>query len=313
MKNQFKISKLAALFSAILFVSISACDDNSNDADSTVDTASDTSPSDSYNQDISYECTTDRDGWEQCVGNKVQYCHIVEGMEPHFHWGADCAALGYACVETSASTAACLDETSTCAAGTFKCENNSAYNCVMNNGSLSIAIEPCGTAATCQASESEALCEKNAVEETFDPQRACDAILAEAVEFKGVVTVFDDVFAEDYHADQETRISVTLPNNAASYIHFPVFSCGEYAVFFNQTGIFDGIQHRDGTLMTTSGGTAVTLCAENIPEHWHADLEWDGDDDQTEGTDPVPYVIRFKPIPGGGTVEFTVFQIAEEE
>ena len=309
MKTQFSFFRLAALSSLTLFFSIVACDDNNNDAGNTVDTSSDTSKTDTD----SFECAADKDGWEQCVDNKVQYCHIVEGMDPHFHWGADCATLGYACVETSASVAVCLDESSTCTADAFKCENNSAYTCVTHNGALSFAIEPCGTSATCQTNGATAYCEKNAVEDTFNPQSACDAMLAEAVETKGVVTVFDDVFSADYHAEQEIRVSVTLPDNVASYIHFPVFSCGEYAVFFHQTGVFDAILHRDGTVMTTSGGTAVSFCAENIPEHWHADLAWDGGAEKTEGADPVPYVIRFKPIPGGGTVEFTVFQIALED
>ncbi len=126
-----------------------------------------------------------------------------------------------------------------------------------------------------------------------------------------MVTAFGDVFSEDYHADLGVKVHVTLPDNEVSYIHFPVFTCGEYAVFLDQTEIFDGVQHRDETEMLTSGGTAVGVCSEEIPDHWHADLEWDGEG--TEGESPVPYVIRFKAVEGGAEVRFTVFQIAVEE
>jgi hypothetical protein len=256
-----------------------------------------------------FECTTERDGWQQCVDNKVQYCHIVSGMDPHFHWGADCQSLGFTCIEASQNVAGCLDQASICTVGASKCEDNTAYNCLDHDGQGHWAIEPCGTAATCKQEGTKALCDHAPV--TFDPQDACDAMTATAVEEKAVVTTFGDVFAPNYHAELGIRVHVTLPDNQVSYIHFPVFSCGEFAVFANRTGVLDGIQHRNESEMTLSGGTAVGLCSADIPEHWHADLEWDGDG--TEGTDPVPYVIRFKAVAGGGEVNFAVFQIAAED
>jgi hypothetical protein len=279
-------------------------DDNKKEENSTDD-------GDTGGTDDDFECSEDKDGWEQCVDNKVEYCHIVEGMDPHFHWGADCERLGFECVEISESEASCLDDTQTCTVGDFRCADNTAYNCIEYNGEGRWAVEPCGTASTCTAEEGgdEAYCEE--AESDFEPQDACDAITQEEEESKSVVTTFDDVFSADYHADLEKRVHVTLPDDEVSYIHFPVFSCGEFAVFLDQTGVFDGILHRDETEMTVSDGTAVGLCEDDIPEHRHVDLEWDGDG--TEGESPVPYVIRFKAVKGGAEVYFTVFQIAGED
>jgi hypothetical protein len=148
-------------------------------------------------------------------------------------------------------------------------------------------------------------------ESDFEPQDACDAISGDDEETKAVVIAFDDVFSKEHHANLGLRVNVTLPDNEVSYIHFPVYTCGEFAIFLDQTDVFDGVQHRDGTEMLTSGGTAVGVCEEDIPEHWHADLEWDGEG--TEGETPVPYVIRFKAVEGGAEVHFAVIQIAFEE
>lgn len=279
------------------------CDDDDDEKNEKSDDSTESGTDDSF------ECSEDKDGFEQCVDNKVQYCHIVDGMDPHFHWGADCEELGYKCMELSKSEAACLDESTSCTVGEFKCEENTAYNCVDHDGHGHFAVEPCGTAATCHEHDDEAHCEQQ--ESDFEPQDACDAITGDDEETKSVVADFDDVFSEDYHADLAVKVSVTLPDNDVSYIHFPVFTCGEYAFFVDQAELFDGVLHRDETEITTSGGTAVSVCSDDIPEHWHADLEWDGDG--TEGEDPVPYVIRFKAVDGGADVSFTVFQIAAEE
>jgi len=292
------------LLAALLIVP--GCDedtaaDNDGGTDTDTDGGTDT--------DTSFECNEDRDGWEQCVDNKVQWCHVVEGMDPHFHWGADCEALGYECVELTESTAACLDESSSCTVGEFKCEDNTAHNCMDHGDHGHWAIEPCGTAATCEEEADKAHC--HAGESDFDTQDACDAIAGTEVEEKAVVTTFSEVFSEDYHADLGVKVHVTLPDDQVSYIHFPVFTCGEFAMFMDTADVFDGIQHRDQSEITVSGGTAVSLCSDDIPEHWHADLEWDGE--STKGESPVPYVIRFKAVAGGMEVNFAAFQIAVED
>jgi len=300
-KNHYSLDITTLLvFALAMTIGMSACDDDGG-ADSDAGTDSDT--------DTDFECSEDKDGWEQCVDNMVQYCHVVDGMDPHFHWGADCESLGLECVELSESEAACLDESSDCTVGDFHCEENTAYNCVDHGGHGHWAVDPCGTAATCEEDASEAYC--NAAESDFDPQDACDAMTGSDAEEKDVTTTFSEVFSPDYHADLGVKVHVTLPDDQVSYIHFPVFTCGEFAVFLDTADVFDVIQHRDETEMNVSGDAPVGICSEDIPEHWHADLEWDGDG--TEGTDPVPYVIRFAAVAGGAEVNFAVFQIAAEE
>ena len=148
----------------------------------------------------------------------------LEGMDPHFHEGANCETLGYECIQLSGSEAACLDTGSYCTVGEFKCEENTAYNCADYDGQGHWAIEPCGTVETCTL-DTTAFCEQ--AESTFDPQDACEAMTGESEETKSVVTVFDDVFSENSHLDLGERVHLTLPDNQISYIHFPVFSCGE--------------------------------------------------------------------------------------
>lgn len=303
------ISVFFSMVAAFVFsVAVLSCGDDDND---NKENSTDDGTDDGTDTGETFECSEDKSGWEQCVDNKVQYCHIVDGMDPHFHWSSDCESLGFECVELSESEASCLDDTQTCTVGEFRCEDNTAYNCIEHDGEGRWTVDPCGTASTCSAEEDsdEAYCEED--ESDFEPQDACDAMTADEEESKSVVTTFSDVFSADYHADLETRVHVTLPDNEVSYIHFPVYYSGEFAVFFDQTDVFEGIQHRNEAEVTVSGGTAVGLCESDIPEHWHADLEWDGDG--TEGESPVPYVIRFKAVDGGAEVYFTAFQIAGED
>jgi len=261
----------------------------------------------------SFECTTERDGWEQCLDNKVQYCHIVEGMDPHFHWGSDCQALGYACVELTGSQAACLDEGSTCTVGEFKCEGNSAYTCVDHEGHGHWAIEPCGTAAHCHEEADEAHCEEESGGEcgghghlhdaechcnegyghdgddtstcVINPQAICD-LFAETPHSHTVVTAFADF--PDAHADLYEPIEVELPAGAASYVHFPVTHDGEYVIFVDTEGAVDAVMHRSETEVGSFHAAGANgKCSDTIPEHYHVDLEMDGDGDK------VPYILRF--------------------
>ena len=290
--------RVSSLVAAMLLAA-AGCNDSDADDDSGAAGAAGTS----------FQCSEATAGWEQCVDGQVQYCHIVAGMQPHFHWGTDCQSLGYECLELSQSEAACLDQDSTCTVGEFRCQDNTAYNCVDHEGYGHFTVVPCGTSAACHEHDGEAHCVH--AETTFTPQDACDAMTADEVEETAVVAEFSAVFAEDYHADLGIRVHVTLPDDQPSYLHFAVFSAGQFAVFLDQPAVFDGILHRDQTDVTVSGGSAVELCSIDAPEHWHANLGWDGDG--TEGTTPVPYVIRFQAVAGGAEVSFAVFQIAVAE
>ncbi len=109
-------------------------------------------------EEKAWECEDGKDGWERCTDNKVQYCHIVEGMEPHFHWGQDCQKDGYECVEVKDGEAVCVDHSTSCSEGDFHCDglDDTAYNCV--DGHYSVI--PCGTSKACHETTTEAVCEE---------------------------------------------------------------------------------------------------------------------------------------------------------
>lgn len=279
-----------------------------------------------------WECDADHADWERCEENKVQYCHIVSGMDPHFHWGMDCEAQGYQCHDDGMGEATCVDTSQTCTDGEFRCEDNTAYNCI--DGKM--GIEPCGTAKHCHEEADEAHCEEtgdecgghghvhdnechcdegyeldpadplNCIASVPFPQLACDQFQNGTVEQKQVATTFADVFSPDTHADLDVPVEVTLPDNATSYIHFPVLETGDYVLFFNTTGAFETVLHRGDMVTGTavspppSGGTPNGMCETVLTEHWHAELEYDGD-----GSGPVPYVIEFKPT-SPQTVRFII-------
>ena len=270
----------------------------------------------------SWQCDADHADWEQCEDNKVQYCHIVSGMDPHFHWGMDCEAQGYECYDDGAGDATCVDMSQECTAGEFRCEDNTAYNCIDGH----LGIEPCGTAKHCHEEADAAHCEEAGdecdghghvhdgechCEDGYEqdpedplsciasvpfPQLACDQFQSGTVEQKQVATTFADVFSADTHADLDVPVEVALPDQEASYIHFAVTETGDYVLFFDTAGAFETVLPRgDATPGTPvspppSGGTPNGKCETVLTEHWHATLEYDGD-----GSGPVPYVIEFKP------------------
>ncbi len=267
-------SVLLCSLAGVLTLHLAGCpssddDDSSGDDDTT---------------DDAFECTEDRAGWEQCDDGAVQWCHVIDGYDPHFHWGMDCAAEGYDCVEHGDHEADCVDPTTTCAAGDFQCDDNTAMNCLDGH----FSIEDCGT-GECHEHGDEAECEESSSE--FDPQQACDLFDSETPENKAVTTTFGDVFDGAYHADLDVPVYVTLPEQQASYIHFPVEVSGEYVVFLNTAGVFDKILDSDEVEQATSGGVANGECPEVLVDHYHGLLEYDGD-----GTGPVPFVIGFQAV-----------------
>lgn len=263
--------------------------------------------------ETTFECTTERNGWEMCLDNKVQYCHIVEGMDPHFHWGADCEALGYECVAMTESTAVCVDESSTCTTGEFKCENNTAYNCIDEDGHGHWAIGACGTAAHCHEEADEAHCEEESGDEcgghghldgtechcedgyghdgddtstcVINPESIC-TLFSGTPHKHTIVAAFADF--PDVHADLYEPIEVELPAEALSYIHFPVTHDDEYVLFVDAVDVVEAVMHRNETDVTSFHAAGTNgMCETDIPEHYHVELAMDGDEA------PVPYIIRF--------------------
>jgi len=253
-------------FSAVL--AAAACDDGDGDSDEV---------------DDSFECTAATAGWQQCTDNMVQWCHLVSADDAHFHWGANCEDLGLTCTELSAAEAVCVDTASSCTPGEAKCEQGAAFNCLADGH---WAVEPC--TGDCQMQGTEAVCEAAC---SLDPQDACDAMAA-TPESKQVTEVFSAVFSEDTHADIGVPVEVTLPDQALSYIHFPVTSSGEHLVFLDTAGVLDTILDADETDQLPAGGSANSACPDELTDHYHADLDYSG-----SGGDPVPFVLRFKAVP----------------
>ncbi len=242
--------------------------------------------------DGSFLCDAAHAEWQQCVDNMVQWCH-GEGDDPHFHWGANCEDLGVDCVELSESEAVCVDSASSCTPPDANCQDNTAYNCLPDGH---WAVEPC--TSSCTLHDGEAQCEQQC--STTAPDDAC-AAMASTAEQSQVVENFDDVFSEDYHAELGVAVAVTLPDNAPSHIHLPVSSSGEFVVFLDTADVFDAFLDQGGNDMLAVGGGANSVCANELPDQYHADLIYSG------SGDPVPYVIRFNAVPTQ-TVTFTIVQ-----
>ncbi|MCB9644667.1 MAG: hypothetical protein H6728_16455 [Myxococcales bacterium] len=107
-----------------------------------------------------FPCKKANNGWERCYEGKIQYCHAESDTDGHAHFGQDCAAQGLVCEVVGTNDAACVDKTKSCQGSEAKCESNTAYNCV--NGSF--ALEPCGTAKTCEVESGKAHCHSNVEE-----------------------------------------------------------------------------------------------------------------------------------------------------
>lgn len=272
-------------------------------------------------------CTAERADWKQCQDGKIQVCHIVAGMDPHFHWGTDCAALGLSCVNIDQQgKAACVDTSKTCSAADEKCDQNTAYFCVEGQ----LGQQPCGTGADCHASAGEAPhCEDKGSECSghghledgtchcdsgykVDPSDATSCVsevdfealacteFAGAAQAASLVEAFADF--DNAHVELDTPYQVTLPDGKASYVHFEVDKTGEYVIFLGEAGVFDSFMHRDNKDVAPAGGVPNGKCATEIKDHWHADLTMDGTGSATN----VPYIARFKAIAGGKTVTFMI-------
>ncbi|MBW2455664.1 MAG: hypothetical protein JRI68_14190 [Deltaproteobacteria bacterium] len=280
-------SQIRALFGTVAWVTLAwtgltSCDDDGGDNQG----------GGGAGGDLSFACDATHDGWQQCTDHMVEWCH-GEGSDPHFHWGANCEDLGFACVELSQTEAACVDTASACTPTDAQCEDNAAHNCLPDGH---WAVEPCSGA--CEVHDGVAECEQLC--STTAPDDACAAMAATA-EQSQVVETFSEVFSETYHAELGVPAEVTLPDNAPSYIHFPMTSTGELVVFLDTAEVFDAILDQSENDMLASGGTPNSVCPTTLLDHHHAVLTYSG------SGDPVPYVLRFKAVPTV-TVTFVLVQ-----
>jgi len=229
-----------------------------------------------------WECDATHDAWERCTDeDAVEWCH-GDMDPPHFHEGTDCADLGYECTEYGEGLAACVDTSTSCDEGEAWCEDNTAYFCVDG----SVAVEPCSSVQTCHAHDDEAHCEDDVA---FDPQQACDILADGPFEDKDVTPTFSSVFHEDYHADLATAVSVDLPDQAVSYIHFPVTHDSEYVVFLDTAGVLQAILDNEQNDQGASSGGPNGKCKADLVDHWHAELH-----NHTGST--VPFVLEFAAV-----------------
>lgn len=102
---------------------------------------------DETTSDSTFECTTERDGWEQCVDDTVQWCHALG--DAHFHAGRNCAEDGLVCAAKN-RVAYCADAAQSCEDGTpGRCEGAQAINCVEGI----TGFRRCGVGKACEVND----------------------------------------------------------------------------------------------------------------------------------------------------------------
>ena len=256
-----------------------------------------------------FECVEEKNGWEQCVDDRIQWCHGTSN--PHFHWGANCGALGYECVRLTESSAACVDTSETCTVGESKCEGNTAYTCIAHDDHGHWAVEPCGTGRSCHMHDGVAECHAHEPEEcnghghmhgdhchcdpgygydgtdqtscVLNPAAMC-TLFATAADSVDVVDDFADW--DDAHADLYTPTVVTLPAGTHSYVHFDVERAGEHVIFVDTVDVIDMVLNLDESPIENFDVHGPNgQCATAIPQHYHMELA-------IPAGDPA-YVIRF--------------------
>ena len=273
----------------------------------------------SEDEGYSWTCEDSTDGWEKCSDNKIQYCHIVEGMDPHFHWSDDCDSKGYKCVEVAEGDAICVDESAACSAGEFSCDSdtNTAYNCVDGHKS----VESCGSSKHCHEEDGAAICEEteegecgghghlhdgechcdegyeidpdnseNCIESVSFPELACNQFQNGEEEDVVAVQSFDEM--SEAHADLDVPVHVTLVAGSENYIHFPVEKKGIYVMFLDKADIFDSAYDKSQNELLVSGGTANGMCSDVLADHWHITADYD--DIPEDGK--LPAVVKFKAV-----------------
>lgn len=105
----------------------------------------------------SWECDAAHDGWEQCDGDSVIWCHAVSNEQydsAHFHEGTNCAEDGAECIALTEQVAACRDPAASCAPGAAECDERTAINCV--DGAR--ATMRCSLTEECAVVDGAAMC-----------------------------------------------------------------------------------------------------------------------------------------------------------
>lgn len=247
---------------------------------------------------LPWACDPSHNGWERCSEGQIEYCHVVEGMDPHFHGGLNCSDLGLTCTPLDDGAAVCVDPTTTCVASGARCEENSALFCAQGY----LAREPCGTSKECVVSDGTPRC----VDKATPGPSACEVFGGSAV---SETAAAEFASFPDAHVEPGKLYHIELPPDVPGYVHFPVLASGTHELSFAAGGFFDAVLKRDGTevVPAASGGEPSPSCANLIAAQWHVGLTYDG----PGAGEPVPYVMRFKAVKGGGHVEIMVQDMGE--
>ena len=307
MKSKVTIESCAALLAALLSLLVSCVGTEGGPGQSLWDGV----------------CTTEREGWEKCDSNRIQWCHILEGMTPHFHEGLNCQALGLTCVEQESAgggltgyEAFCVDESMTCQQGAYACVDNTARNCV---GGVT-ALAPCGT-QVCDLSGGEAVCRQDTTEEcgghgqlvdgacqcddTYEqdpddpadcvssytfPQRACYVFNQgrDSIPLDHQLDATNDRPGPHAHVDEVMQVRL-LAAHTSNYVHFPVTQTGEYVLFLDTAGVVTNVYDADGLALPMENPGANGMCADVLADHFHISTTYTGD-----GSSAVPAIVEFQ-------------------
>ncbi|MCA9544700.1 MAG: hypothetical protein KC613_09935 [Myxococcales bacterium] len=77
-------------------------------------------------------CDAETNGWQYCVDDAIQYCHVGgDQADGHFHPGRNCAVDGLVCRVSDEQLGYCAEPAATCSAGEpGRCVDGDATNCV---------------------------------------------------------------------------------------------------------------------------------------------------------------------------------------
>ncbi len=97
----------------------------------------------------------------------------------------------------------------------------------------------------------------------------------------------DEVFSPPHHAPRNIPISVELPADTLSSIHFPIVEPGTYFVYATDAQRLSEFLHKDGTVIDTKKAPAPQDCSDVLTGGVIADLT-----EHPKG--PVPIAISFE-------------------
>lgn len=94
-------------------------------------------------------------------------------------------------------------------------------------------------------------------------------------------------FVPAHHAPRNIPIEVALPNNAVSYIHFPIVEDGTYLIYTTEPNRLVGLKEKNGNAIVSSTVGAAQDCSDVLTGGLTADIELGA------LTGPAPIAIEF--------------------